>query len=669
MRCVFDPAVNAAACHGCLRRGSDCISQELNHGSTDHMPAQQLLRDEAGTLASSTSGSTTPSTDKPLTPASMTPDTLRVTGVGNLGSLSKMLFESLPSQHDIERIYAAVPEHHAMPHEVMTMPYTSLKRDKQTLRHERRPPSESTHPVLIARYMLFLASLLQHLHPKVHIGIRDLAQPPQEMAERLADIAISHVISKDTHLGSIEALICIMMESVYHANVGNLRRSWIAVRRAITVAQLMGLSHQNAHTDFEILERGVQHEPKVTWSRIVFLDRFLCLLLGLPQACNDLVMSVDAIRTIDMPLHNLERVHCMVASGILERKGLGPGVGNANATMTASLDLDLQKAARNVPSRWWSIPEYSASADDSHANVYDTGRLFAQVLHYNLLNQLHLPYMLHSSITPGSKDYALVTCVSASREILSRFLALRSFNGITHSCRIIDFIALMAAMTLLLAHLDNQHVTQKNLLAHQYYSDRAMVEQVQQSYNQAGSGLRSDPVSQQSAKLLDKLLDIDIDTFAHASERMTLCWREASLDEQDTEALVRVKIPYFGVIQLERHQQNGPALSTEQCMTSSLQPRSNEQSSRTAELLRYRASPGTLDGAHVSTQSVSLTYDNLDQSYSDAALAQVLDFQNFDPSTSACADYPGLAAGIDGCAFQGVDMAYFDNLMMYQGIP
>lgn len=51
----------------------------------------------------------------------------------NLGSLSNMLFESLPSQQDIERIYAAVSEHHVMPHEVMTMPYAILKRDKQTL--------------------------------------------------------------------------------------------------------------------------------------------------------------------------------------------------------------------------------------------------------------------------------------------------------------------------------------------------------------------------------------------------------------------------------------------------------------------------------------------------------------------------------------------------------
>ena len=52
-----------------------------------------------------------------------------------------------------------------------------------------------------------------------------------------------------------------------------------------------------------------------------------------------------------------------------------------------------------------------------------------------------------------------MTCVSASREILSRYLALRSFNDITHSCRIIDFIALMAAITLLLAHLDDHHIT------------------------------------------------------------------------------------------------------------------------------------------------------------------------------------------------------------------
>lgn len=45
------------------------------------------------------------------------------------------------------------------------------------------------------------------------------------MLERLAYPAISCVSTKDELLGSVEGLDCIMMESIYHANLGNLRRS------------------------------------------------------------------------------------------------------------------------------------------------------------------------------------------------------------------------------------------------------------------------------------------------------------------------------------------------------------------------------------------------------------------------------------------------------------
>jgi len=143
---------------------------------------------------------------------------------------------------------------------------------------------------------------------------------------------------------------------------------------------------------------------------------------------------------------------------------------------------------------------------------------------------------------------------------------------------------------------------------------------------------------------------------------MTLYWGEASLCGQDTGPIVRVTIPYFGLIQ----QDNGPALSTGQYMTSALQPRSTEQSSQIVEALKCRASQVALNDTYVDTQSAPLTYDNLDQPYADAALTQVLHFSN--QTISACAEYPGLAAGTNCCALQGLDMAYFDNLMMYQDV-
>jgi hypothetical protein len=138
-------------------------------------------------------------------------------------------------------------------------------------------------------------------------------------------------------------------------------------------------------------------------------------------------------------------------------------------------------------------PNLDITSTDSQALFWNTRRLFAQVLHYNLVNQLHLPYMLRSSSAQRKYEYSLIACVNASHEVLSRFITLRSFNGIAYSCRTVDFLALMAAMTLLLAHLDSHLSETVNLLAHQYHSDRTMIEKVQENMKDVNR-LNSDTV-------------------------------------------------------------------------------------------------------------------------------------------------------------------------------
>lgn len=390
MRCVFEPAVNPAVCHGCLRRGLTCIRQESSNvpqSATSTTPEHDMGTSDYGF------DQALQSTDRPLTPGSMASNTSRRGTSSGSGSPSKLLHDALPSGEDTERIFfAALPSDHTVPHELMTMPYTSLAPDQPVSRPERKIPAANAHPVLIARHMLFLASLLRYLHADAHPGIKNLAETPQEMSVRLADLAIRHVTSDDKLLGSVEGLTCIMMESVYHASSGNLRRSWMTARRAITVAQLMGLSSESARMQLEVLEKDVHYDARVIWSRLVFLDRFLCLLLGLPQACNDRNMDYDMISKTNLQLARLEEVHCMVASGIIERNSHRADAGDA--IITTSLDLELQKAARDVPSKWWLVPQFSKLGADGSSRIWETGRLFAQVLHYNLLNQLHLPYML-----------------------------------------------------------------------------------------------------------------------------------------------------------------------------------------------------------------------------------------------------------------------------------
>lgn len=157
--------------------------------------------------------------------------------------LSRFLHEVLPSPEDTERICTASHHPSILSHEIMTMPYTTLdQKGLKTPVSLLEIPKPNLHPVLISRHMLLLASFLQHLRPDLHEEIKGLSESPRAMMERLADLAIGRVTTNDQILGSIEVLECVMIESVYQANIGSLRRSWVACRRAMSIAQLMGIN-------------------------------------------------------------------------------------------------------------------------------------------------------------------------------------------------------------------------------------------------------------------------------------------------------------------------------------------------------------------------------------------------------------------------------------------
>lgn len=289
------------------------------------------------------------------------------------------------------------------------------------------------------------------------------------------------------------------------------------------------------------------------WFRIVDFDRYLCLMLGLPQGSLDRNMAYDTCLAEDTLLGRVERVHCVIASRILERNELPPS--SWDPVLTETLDVELQNVAKQVPSKWWLVPNLHLSPDPQ-ALFWDTRRLFAQVLHYHLLNQLHLPNMLRSSITSLNRrqEYSLITCVNASREMLSRFIAMRSFNGNAYSCRTIDFIVLMAAMTLLLAHLDSHRLEGNNLLAHQYHSDRAMIEQVKASMEQLNH-VNSDALSARIAERLSLLLTIDDATVNGDEPRSirTVSAQDSGAEGTDTSGDLIVHLPCFGMLKIERN--------------------------------------------------------------------------------------------------------------------
>ena len=593
--------------------------------------------------------------------------------------LSRSLHESLPSREDTQKIYAASHHGSVLGHEIMTIPYTTL--DQKGLKKPEsllEIPEPDEHPVLISKYMLVLALFLQNLPPE----IQGLSESPRVIMERLADLATSLITTNDEFFGYIEGLECVMIESVYQANIGSLRRSWLAGRRAMTIAQLMGINRSDHQAQYKVLDPKTEYYPQLMWFRIVFLDRYLCLMLGLSQGCPDRSMASDVMLVNDTPMGRLERIHCVIASRILERNESKPSsheLASHELAMTRTLDVELQRAARSLPSKWWLAPSLAlaSASNDSQALFWSIRRLCAQVLHYNLLNQLYLPYMLRSSLAERSYEYSLMACVNASREVLTRFITLRSFNRIAYSCRTVDFLAHMAAMTLLLAHLDSHLSETENLLAHQYHSDRAMIEQVQENMKEINR-VNSDTLSAQSADLLGRLLAIEIDT----ADGYPYCTRTVSVQEagkgttllNHDDASVSVHIPYFGIIKIAREGISKEVPKPQAHTATTTRPDQSQIVNRSSTTrIEPQMRPSGLAGPKEVPNVEAMTpaeadYSHVGNGANDVATHLALQHQNrlSDPPWEN-GEYPELAAGGEDWAFQGIDLAFFESLIRSTG--
>lgn len=539
------------------------------------------------------------------------------------------------------------------------------------------PLGPNTHPIILARRMLIFAITLQSpTGEKLH----GLSEPNSDIKNRLMMAATTWVTTNQDLHGSVESLICIMLEGIYEINCGNLRRAWGVYRRAMTVAQLMGL-HRSSIPPLKRIDPRDNADPEFMWFRIVYMDCYLSLLLGLPRASSDRSIGNMSALQGEPPLGKFERQLTAVASRILERNE--STFSTSTIKTTQSIDAELLKISKIMPASFWRPANFYGFTPGSPETLLEILRLAAQVYYYGILIQLHLPYMMHGISDYSEHDYSKITCVNASREILVRFIAHRTFNPMSSCSRPVDFFALLAAMTLLLAHIDaHHHQEATNFLAHQRLSDRALLDQTLERMNVI-SDLNKDAITDKSAKLLRRLLDIEADA-AEGSRYSARSVRghdeelaDGSIGKEGEE--VRLSIPYLGIVNIARE---GP-VSRVSVENSIFRPDKAPN--------REQAVAGPNDASedipHVSPMDEKQTIyhrNNMSQNFtfsenlptSEWANRQVqepghdeqslLENLSHNPNREGVqphAEFPTMASDIDEWAFQGVDMAFFDSLM------
>ncbi|KAI8954386.1 hypothetical protein F4801DRAFT_605321 [Xylaria longipes] len=328
-------------------------------------------------------------------------------------------------------------------------------------------PGLNTHPVSIARLMLLFAIALQSPSRENLVA---LSEPHDALMHRLVVAATTWVTTQDEIHGTVDCLIC----------PPPLKR----------------------------IGPTLEVKPEVLWFRIVYVDRYLSLMFGVPQGTSDRSMGSSTALQQETPLGAFERRLTVIASRILGRNE--GSVSTDEYAVTQAIDSELLKASQDMPQSFWRPANFQSLTPGSPETLLETVRLGAQVYYYGLLVQLHLPYTMRLRDN-GVHEYSKITCINASREIMTRFITHWTFNPFSSCSRPVDFFALLAGMSLLLAHLDAHHNREAvNFLAHQHLSNRTLLSQALERMDVI-SKTNKDVITDKNADLLCWLLDIEAD--------------------------------------------------------------------------------------------------------------------------------------------------------------
>ncbi|KIW92744.1 uncharacterized protein Z519_06592 [Cladophialophora bantiana CBS 173.52] len=592
----------ANICDGCSRRGTSCISQELPdepgpkrsveerlsrletlmeklidsvgpHGFSDNsarQPLQQEGLNRKSPLSISSSGvvnsvpcrvsySSQRGSDGDDTlhylqyhvtsePTMKQPWAIRLTdprqNTRGRKELSHILMSAWPSQRDLDLILEVPVEASKFLHGI-----ACSSEGVPSAREILQLHPQDSHPVLLAWKLLSLAKYLQAILPTSVHNLNSLLVDYHSIMVHAVETA--HIVTcNEEVIYSIEGIECIMLESLYHNEAGNLRLSLLSVRRGIALAEMMGLHRgKSLAPAFLKPETRLRIKPEQLWFRLVRLDRYLSLLLGLPQgSLDDSFASPEALKDCP-PVECLRRIDCVAAGRILQRKE----ADMIDSNFTQDIDKLLQKAAAFMPSRWWLVPELTATRAETWDALEEVDRLMCQFAHFHVMARLHLPYVIRADQNP----YNCVAAVNANREILTRFV---SFRSQTSRCyRGILFLAFIASVTICLAHINTHAAGQRNsmttyLLAHQRMGDRGMIERTLELMEPTSNDVATTRIH----TILRHLLLIEDDA-AHGGSYYTYASAARSEDElechgkvSETDSGLRISLPHVGTIQITR---------------------------------------------------------------------------------------------------------------------
>ncbi|KAI1778280.1 hypothetical protein F4818DRAFT_292568 [Hypoxylon cercidicola] len=579
--------------------------------------------------------------------------------------VSRVLHATFPCQHDIDSILAV----NWGAYFVATFFSPDGPPDPTSCISE--VPPVTSHPVLLARRLMQLANCMQKMPPETIPKDLVSKEPFRVQMSRFVSVVSDLVVSNDDLVGSVEGLETLYLIVLYHGNAGNLRKSWLALRRTIAVAQLMGVDRWPDSKPLKSVDPrsdpAARTRAGLLWYRFNFSDRYLSLLLGLPAACDDDSFAEPGRMAGSAPAERLEKLHAVIMGAIIRRNASTnrhqhrqqqTAAVDAAFGTTQTIDCDLELAAKSMGAEWWqpvAVPDPATASPMELVQAH--GHVMMQMNHHHLLILLHLPYMLRD---PKERrwDYSKTTCLHASRELLRAYLLFRHLTDAASACRHTDYGALTAAMTLLLGYLDPKLRARDPEATRVRAADRDLAAAVRDVVADIAARA-ADKLAAETSDIITRLLpltDVDLPAAGHGLE-----------------APVRLEIPYLGNVtinpvsrraQPEQHQYDSSAAPVPTA-------RYDEGGEKPmAELDHLRDSTPSNNHLYMEPPSVGNTLVDPCLQHPEVPSGCMVafgedanfSFMQFEPDISSPYQFPDLAADMDQWTFQGFDATFFESL-------
>ncbi|KAH8651430.1 hypothetical protein BX600DRAFT_473552 [Xylariales sp. PMI_506] len=432
--------------------------------------------------------------------------------------------------------------------------------------------SPNQEPMFLARKLIQFATCLMSLDASTSAAELRIDGSIKEVADRYFDAASRHVTSLESLVTSAEGLETIMFESIYHLGNGHYQQAWLASRRAMSIALLLGLHipHRRRQMDQQRPARP-SHESiscESLWFRLNHIDCYCSLILNLPLfVANGGLTNQEMLVEVE-PLDEIDRTHILISSRIITRNERLGSSNQHSATLcdhyleTRNIDNELKKMMRLLSTKWWALPRANFQLKDGELKAH-VARRVVQVHHYELVLFAHLPYIIlqpESTAVTGSNPlpdytYNKISAVTASREIHARIRNTKSLGMVRK--------LMIVALTLLLVHLDSDKLGDRNMLAHQRPNDLQIIDEVIENLESLATATNDHSVS----AIIHALKRVgDFEESAAGGHRYRV-WSEVLEPTESVDCIIHESecsldlfLPYYGNLHIELVEETQSAL-------------------------------------------------------------------------------------------------------------